>query len=187
MDDVQADNTCKTGAGMKRVLLDSSSLILLQKADLLSVFSEFCRLYLTPAVYEEVTVAGKTGVEMFENLCQGGLLHVLPLPETKTDLHVTVELEKMGRGELQTLLHAITGDYDCIVVDDRQAAKFCYKWNIPFINGLLVPKILFWAGHISGEESHRYFGDIERRGHYSKTIILRAKQLSQDELQQFIP
>jgi hypothetical protein len=173
----------------KEILVDASSLILLHSAGMLA---DVCLCYdvLVPSsVYEEITVANKPGAEHFQDLRLHNSFQVLshPVELEAVEEVLKKELLQMGKGERHVLAQFLGGRGSFPVVDDRQAARFCVRHEIPFINALLVPKILYWAFVISEKESGKYLSLIEKRGWYSSSVLKRAKKFSARDLQQFFP
>ncbi len=93
----------------------------------------------------------------------------------------------MGRGEGETIALQLQGTVEFILVDDKKAAGFCRRSGIPFINSLLVPRVLGEANVLSTESADRAFSRLRRLGYYSDTVIDRAMRLSSAELERFFP
>lgn len=170
----------------REVLLDSSSLILLYKANLLA---ELCHHYspvIAEEVFREIARNGKSGADEFIRLSQDKQITILPA--VNQQLHPDLKDNKaMGEGELKTLHHALSGTGTFIIVDDLQAIRFCIRQDIPFINALLFPRMLYLAGTIPDTYSHKSFTTLRQTGHYSKKVIERALLLGVEELRQFFP
>lgn len=171
---------------LREVLVDSSSLILLYKTDLLPTLCNHYRPVIAREVFREITQNNKPGTDEFTRLTRDKEIIVLP--------HITEELHPdlkdhstMGAGELTTLHHALSGIGSFIIIDDLQAIRFCLRQSIPFINALLFPQILALAGTLPYARSHHYFVSLCQTGHYSSGIIKKANILGSKELQQFFP
>ena len=171
------------------ILIDSSSLMLTYSAGLLSDVIRWYEVLIPTSVYEEITVPDKPGAEYFQDLKKEGNLQILNSP---AGLHLVkeeykAELLKMGQGERDIMIHVLTGRGSFAVVDDLLAARFCVKCDIPFINALLLPKILHLAGVISLDEFRSSLSNLENRGRYSNGILARAKSFTAIDLEQFFP
>jgi hypothetical protein len=122
----------------------------------------------------------------FIGLAETKQLTVLPL--VNNQLHPVLKSAKtMGEGEIKTLHHALSNESEFIIVDDLQAIRFCIKQGLPFINSLLLPRVLLLSGVLSQHLSAEYFFTLEELGHYSETVIQKAAMLGPDDLRQFFP
>jgi predicted nucleic acid-binding protein len=162
---------------MKVVAADSSSIILLQKTALLDHFWGAYRVVIAASVYGEVTSHRKTGVAELAALLRTSV---------REPCFDGVE-GNMGDGERDTLSLYREGYGDFILVDDKKAAQYCRKKGIPFVNGLLVPRLLLGGKLISRDACRLYTARLAQQGYYSETIIRRASALRNDDLEVFFP
>jgi len=171
------------------ILIDSASLILTYSAGLLPDVTRCYDLLIPSSVYEEITVKDKPGAAHFQELRVRRAFQVLVYPADSPKMieNQKTDLLKMGRGERDLLILYLAGCGSFPVVDDLQAVRFCVRHDIPFINALLLPKILHWAAVISAEEACTYLSNIERRGHYSGSVLERARTFKALDLRQFFP
>jgi hypothetical protein len=99
--------------------------------------------------------------------------------------------ETLDLGERQTLglyfLNTAANKRSFIIIDDAKAAKFCFRHKVPFINALLVPKVLWFAGIFDENDYIEGTARVIEAGRYSRTIIEKAKALSPSDLALFIP
>ena len=102
---------------MKAVLIDASSSILLYKSGLFDVVSEVYRLVMTPAVFREVTVEGRSGANHFGDLHRGG---GIDLTVAAAECRWNDALLRLGAGERETLCAFTGGDADFVILDDRK-------------------------------------------------------------------
>ncbi|MCG8337613.1 MAG: hypothetical protein MJE63_24190 [Proteobacteria bacterium] len=172
----------------KTVILDSSSAILLEKSELLNELLNAYHVVLTEAVYNELTMNSYLSASLFKTMFEESLIEVQPLstdidPERK----VILDLAAMDIGEADTITYYLSGHGDFIMLDDKQGARFCLKQQIPFINALLFPKILYFAELLSREEYLHKTETIRQLGRYSDSIINKARKLTKPELNQFLP
>jgi hypothetical protein len=73
-----------------------------------------------------------------------------------------------------------------IILDDGKGAAYCKKNTIPYINALLVPRILHMAGRIITEERECLMKKITAYGRYSKQIIDYAFSCKDEEIARFL-
>lgn len=163
---------------MKNVVVDSSSIILLQKTGLLHIFSCNYSIIVAESVYRELTLAEKKGAAELAILLANRTVQPLRrdrvYPNMDLGEHDTIELHREGHG-------------DFVLTDDKKAAIYCSTFSIPFINSLLVPRILFTVGLLGEIE---YFQKLEKLisvGYYSEKIVGRAKSIDDERLREFYP
>lgn len=162
---------------LRKVVADSSSIILLQKVRLLKVFLRNYRVIIPCQVYTELTDGGKEGSRELGNLL---MKNIVQSPDDK-------RIEGMGQGESSVIALYFDGAGDFVVLDDKKGAKYCKSREIPFINALLVSRILCLAGAINGDDCEVAAELLVREGYYSDSIIERATAIRDNELQQFMP
>lgn len=169
--------------------IDASSAILLYKTELFVLCSQHFSLIMETHVYKEVRVPNHPGEKFFESMVQKQRLQVCRFdPDRLTEISLP---ETLDLGERQTLglyfLNKNSDRYSFIIIDDAKAAKFCFRHKVPFINALLVPKVLWFAGILDENDYIDRTAGIIETGRYSRTIIEKAKALSPSDLALFIP
>lgn len=174
---------------MHTVYIDASSAILLYKAGLFVPCTQYFYIIMETHVYKEVGVTNHPGSNFFLSMVQKSSVKVC---RADTDLQDNMNLPKnMDLGERQTLVlyfqNACPDQPSFIIIDDAKGAKFCHRFKVPFINALLVPKILWFAGILKRNDYLDKTAFVIEIGRYSKTIIEKAKALSPSDLAMFIP
>lgn len=187
MDRKLPQNTLNQAGQQKDVLPDSSSLILLQFSGIVEITCCHYNVLVTPSVYQEIAEVDKPGAAHFTTLHDQQIFEVIKEPDDYLPASLHNVLQKMGNGERQVLAHILAGCGDFVVVDDLQAVKFCVRHKIPFINSLLIPRILLFAGLISTERADESYSLIKERGRYSNAIIQRAGDFQESDLIYFFP
>ncbi len=162
---------------LRKVIADSSSIILLQKVRLLEDFLVNYRVIISCHVYEELTGGGKQG--------SGELIDLL-IGDRVQSLGGTY-LEGMGQGENSVIALYSMGAGDFVLLDDKKAANYCKAQAIPFVNALLVSRILHLAGSITEDRYRATAQLLIQEGYYSDMIIKKAAAIRDIELQQFMP
>jgi len=172
----------------KQVVIDSSSAILLFKADL---FTKLLNLYdtsVTESVYQELTKEGYAGSNEFVKFHQQNKFHIHPLiVNSKDKIPNQSTLEKLNLGERDTILYFLKGESDFIIIDDGKGAKYCMKERLPFISAILFPKILHIHGKINQATFQIKTDEIIQTGRYSQKIIDIAEKCSEQDLSPFFP
>lgn len=171
---------------MKKVLLDSSSAIILEKSDLIDLLFDVYSVILTESVYHELTQNSYPSARLFERHYSEASFALCPASNASS-MELTADLQTLNPGERETIMQFETGTGDFIVVDDGKAAKYCFRNNLPFINTLLFPIIMYISGRFSKWEKESSVSKILNIGYYSQKIIDQAGSLSIDELKPFLP
>ena len=167
-------------------IIDASSAILLYKADLLDIFRQALQLAISRSVFAEITVPAYCGADGLGRLvaCRSGikLLGDPPLP----DDDVAADIDRLDRGERDTLLHYLDGAASFVILDDGKAVKLCRRHDIPHVNALLVPKLLFFSKRLSAHQTDHYFSRLRALGRYSEYVVTWAKNCQKGQLVFFL-
>ena len=100
---------------------------------------------------------------------------------------LTTPLRSLDQGELDTIMCFASGNYDFIITDDGKAARYCKEKRLPFINALLFPRLLDFAGLMSRQDSNDKMDAIIHLGRYSREIIESARSCRKESLTFAIP
>ncbi len=165
------------GGGARRIAADSSSIILLQKASLLENLLFSYQVAISEIVYVELTQVNKKGSAGLQQLLKSRI----------TEAGNSCIPQVMGKGESSIIGLFVAGMCDFVLLDDRRAANYCRVQNIPFVNSLLISRILNSSGIISSEKHQTSTAILLQEGYYSGTIVARAKAFSDSELRCFHP
>lgn len=162
---------------LKRLAADSSSLILLQKVGAFPILLENFSVVISESVFAELT--RKNHHNSFEfGVIQQKVVHLV---------EKTLVQNNLGKGEHDTILLYLQNDADFVLVDDKKGIYSCRKKNIPFINALLIPPVLFDAQRVSKGWCDEKFTKLAQLGYYSEEIIAKAKQMTTQDFYRFSP
>jgi len=167
---------------MKRVIIDSSSLILMYKCGVIPHLLSFCIPVIPETVFSELTVQGHDGVDFFQELCACG--RILVCRPGKVEMQNFTGTLHVGEKDVILLYHEGRGDY--IVIDDRKGGAYCRDKSIPYINAILAVKIFFMEHIISEEEFKQAWNFLVKNGRYSERIISWAENAGKEALFDFI-
>ncbi|MBL0712307.1 MAG: hypothetical protein JJV98_01285 [Desulfosarcina sp.] len=171
---------------MKSVLIDTSSAILLFKSGWFDATLDHYRLRTGRAAVRELTVPGYPGAAFFQGLVEQGRIDVLPAaagPETRDP-----DLAGMGPGERECIQHYLTGAGQFILMDDGRGATYCRDNNIPYVNALLMPRILALADPVIARQGvSGAMAQIYRLGRYAPWILDFARDCADEVLTPFRP
>ncbi|MBI9084158.1 MAG: hypothetical protein JEZ11_11215 [Desulfobacterales bacterium] len=166
----------------RRVVIDASSAILLFKAGLLDLLTRVYRIVMTPSVLDETTRPGYPGARLVESLRSAGAIVILASKPADVD-----GLPTLGRGERDTIGAFLQGAADFVIIDDGKGAGFCRDHAIPYINALLVPRILVLSGQMSPRDGRKHTEAILAVGRYSPQIANYAATCPPEVLDFFLP
>jgi hypothetical protein len=169
---------------MKPLLMDASSAILLFKARRLADLVARYRVLLPASVLAELTVSGRPGDRRFGDLVRTGSAHVLPPPDEEPA--PPSALHHMGAGERDCIRAFLGGHGDFILLDDGKGAGYCRRAGIPYVNALLVPRLL----EPRSPSPRRVLTDMQRiysLGRYAPWVLSHAARLTPRDLSRFLP
>jgi predicted nucleic acid-binding protein len=169
---------------MKNALIDASSAILLYKAKLLETMTEVYRLSMTPTVYKEITVQGRSGVIFFRRAINTGRINVLR--HHPSNLPDTV-VSRLDMGEAETIKAYRQQNAHFIIIDDKKGAQVCRTQKIPYINALLCPNLLYWSKKIDADTCRKAFAQIQRIGWYASHVVHFAQNTTATRMHHFLP
>ena len=173
---------------MKKTLLDASSAILLFKAGLVNELINVYRVFVTGSVLQELTRENHHGVGTFLRYVTLQKIRVIDEDDIFSQTEIpTASLRLLDQGELDTIMCFASGNYDFIITDDGRAARYCKENGLPFINALLFPRLLNFAGLMSRQESNDKMDAIIHLGRYSREIIEPAQSCRKESLAFAIP
>ncbi len=174
-------------ADKKKALIDSSSAIILYKADFIEAHIKFYNTIIPESVYTEISRNGYQGADFFRACRNNGTITVEQVFEDNNTCGMSLrELSRLGRGEHDTILLYLNGTAGFVVIDDKDGNAFCRDNGIQYINALLVPKIYYCSGIISEIECKTVVERIISIGRYSKSIIDYAMNSERKDLEDFL-
>ena len=170
---------------MKSILIDTSSAILLYKAGWLDTILAHYHLRTGLAAHRELVIPGYPGADVFQQLTVQGRLDVLPVCANSP---ADPNLASLGAGERECIEHFMAGAGHFILMDDGRGAAYCRDRSIPYVNALLMPRILAHADpEIRPRNVSRAMAQIYRLGRYAPWIMEFACHCSDEILVPFRP
>jgi predicted nucleic acid-binding protein len=146
----------------KSFISDSSSLILLAKADLLGLLCRNARIFITQAISEEISFNSKDS-QLIQNLIFAGEITIKKIKDSGSP----ASLDK-GERTAVTLFREMDADY--LLLDDKKAAIYCKKNSLPYINALLIPHYLRSCNAIDDRIMKEKISLLNQIGRYAKWI-----------------
>lgn len=172
---------------MKSILIDSSSAILLHKSGWLDATWAKFHLKTGRAVFRELTIPGYPGADRFQRLVAAGEMEVLPLIDTPPGSG-DAALNEMGPGERECITLFLAGSGQFILLDDGRGARYCRDHRIPYVNALLIPRILALADPTIGVQAVAdAMAQISHLGRYATWVRDYARNCEDTTLAPFLP
>ena len=166
--------------------MDSSSAILLYKVDFISLVTDLYEVMIPRSVEQELTDhEDHVGAPAFGEMCQRGKLKTIAYEGTKGGIDISGLT--LGRGEAETMALFSQGYGEFIVLDDRRGVALCRRENIPHINALLIPRILFLGDIIDEALYRKTFEKLLERGYYGKKVVDFAAKVEKKDVGRFFP
>lgn len=172
---------------MSICIADASSAILLYKTKLFEVFLNKHNVAMPRSVYNEITRSGYTGADDFIKYNKNNKINILDTSSKHENFSVKLdEGERDVIIQYNELLKTKPKKNLFILVDDGRCAQYCKKNFIPYINALLVPKILFFSNVLSEQDLIIHEKKITSIGRYSDKVLCYAKNCTANDLDYFL-
>lgn len=169
----------------KAVLIDTSSAILLFKSDWMIPLMKGYRVGTGPVAFREMTATGYPGATAFTQWQQQNRLVLHPRCPTgharQRDLH------RLDPGERECINLFYSGAGTFIIIDDGPGAAFCRREAIPYVNALLIPRLLGPGAAIDGAGIEAAIQKIYVRGRYAPWVLEYALTRPLEDLGFFLP
>jgi predicted nucleic acid-binding protein len=156
------------------IVADSCALILLAKSGLLKALTEFRKVIVPVAVFEEVvnqdTIEKFPDAKSISVMASKGNIEIVSkeLPDRKPPI-------TLGKGEWAAIrLAQEMGEGAVIATDDGKAIKTCRFLNLPFIISPKVATELYRHGRIEGPLAKAAIEKMRIEGRYAPDIIAEA-------------
>lgn len=172
---------------VKKVIVDSSSAILLFKANVFTYLYDCYDLFVCDSVFKELTIDGYEGHQFFKESVLKKQLNIIKFNDNmQLDYKNNKDLRSLGKGERDSIIITLEKQIDFMIVDDKKACKIASKYGLNFVNALLMLKILFFKRNISQKKFKEEFDRLSTIGYYSKKIKQFVLDIKASKLTQFI-
>ena len=146
------------------------------------------RIMATQAVYNEISLPGYPGAGVFKNHYLQRHMTVIPaVTDSGVAAAMPPTLRSLDAGERETILQYTQAEALFIIIDDRQGSAYCRDNRIPYVNALLIVRILFLAGKMTEIDYHTLSSAVIEQGRYSPRIIRYGHGCSKQSLAYFMP
>ena len=169
----------------KAFLIDASSAILLFKTNWMASLFDHYRVGLGPTVYRELTVAGHPGAEAFVRWRQEERLVMHDRNGTAPE--PPIALKRLDAGERECIRLYREGAGRFVMLDDGPAAAFCRRAAIPYVNALLVPRLLTPRPVRDRTGLQNAVRAVYAEGRYAAWVLEYALTCPDEDLAFFLP
>jgi hypothetical protein len=169
----------------KTILIDTSSAILLFKSDWMAPLMEHYRVGTGPTAFREMTVPDHPGAGEFARWQEE---HRLLLHAPKgSPLATATALNRLDPGERECISLYYGGAGTFIIIDDGPGAAFCRRSAIPYVNALLIPRLLNPHAAIADAPLAAAIQTIYASGRYAPWVLEYALTCPAEDLTFFLP
>ena len=146
---------------------------------------EHYRVGTGPAAFREMTVADYPGASAFRQWQQEErlVLH----PRCPPAVSVGTDRNDLDPGERECLTLFLNGTGTFVVIDDGAGAAFCRREAIPYVNALLIPRLLSPASATARAEAEAAMQQIFALGRYAPWVLEYALTCKPEALAFFLP
>lgn len=130
---------------LKNALIDTSSILYVQKAGFFSILSRTIQLYSIPEVISE-TKTQVPGVT---------LIHPSGPPDLSTD---------------QKLISCALENKLAMISEDKSILRAMHRAEAPYYNALMMLNFLLFSQRIDGDSYRRYYSALENFARYSEAV-----------------
>jgi hypothetical protein len=170
----------------RNVLMDASSAIILFKSGLFEAVIAYYCVLMPGSVYMELTRGNHTGTEEFIKYRKDDRIRVASAEGNQIRIQEDAALPRLDDGEKDTINLFYRGAGTLVLLDDGKGAAYCRNKTIPYINALLVPRVLRLAGILSATDCEESMKRIAGFGRYSKKVIDYAFTCTDESLSEFL-
>jgi hypothetical protein len=169
----------------KSILIDASSAILLFKSGWMAPLMENYRVGTGPAAFREMTVADYPGASAFRQWQQEErlVLH----PRCPSEMSIGTNRQGLDPGERECITLFLSGTGTFIVIDNGPGAAFCRREAIPYVNALLIPRLLSPASATARADAATAMQQIFAIGRYAPWVMEYALTCPSENLMFFLP
>lgn len=144
-------------------------------------------IVMSDSVFDEITRKRLPGSDEYRKLLLKKQLKVFPVSSPPSRSAADNSLQRLDRGERDTLFLYQEGYGDFVITDDGAAARFCLSNKVPFVNSLLLLRILHHSGTIDDSSYETGFKSLLAQGRYSEKVKEYSRSCPDSELLFFFP
>lgn len=162
----------------KLVVLDSSTLILLVKIELIDILVKKFSVFIPTIVFEESVTSGKEKV-LWDALKIESLINekMLKIQEpSQISLKMISTSFNLQRGELHAIALALDLKLEFLMTDDRKAINACKVMGLKFVNAMSFLLEMYEKKYLTKEIAIGSFAKLEEFSWYGQPIINEFKK-----------
>jgi hypothetical protein len=144
-----------------KIIADSSSIIYLEKIDMLETYSDFKNILIPEPIYNElITRNGTTDYSLYLKIIRS-----IKAPIQDIDNSIVLKYPDITLIDYYNRLNS-----DGILTDDGKVCKYCKYNNIPYINAPMVILSLKLCNIIDLDLFYEKLDEVYKIGRYSKYV-----------------
>jgi predicted nucleic acid-binding protein len=173
---------------MKKILIDASSAILLFKAGLCELLFDVYQVVMTKSVFDELLQKDYPGSDDFQRwMTEKRFTIIQVVAQDNQQNMLRCQVSGLDKGELDTISLYEKGHGDFVITDDGRAAGYCKRYEIPFVNALLLPKVFYFSKRLPEHLCSQTMKFLSATGRYSPAIKNWALNCPKESLDFFLP
>lgn len=161
----------------KIIISDASTLILLQKIDLLDKLVKNFVFIIPQEVYSESVIKGKKikskDSYLIEGKIDGRIIKIKKIKDLKKISQIINEFG-IEKGEAEAIALFLQENADILAIDDHKAINVCKIYKIPFMTALTFVITAFDAKLIVKNEAKKMIENLGIYGRYKDELVYKA-------------
>ena len=161
----------------KIVVSDASTLVLLEKVDLLSRLVKNFKFIVPEEVYKEAVLKGKaknfSDSYQIENKINDGFIQIKKINNRQKANNIIKEF-RIGEGETEAIVLFLETKADVLATDDHKSINVCKAYQIPFMTALTFVLDSFNKKVIVKNEAEKMIKDLGIYGKYKNELIYKS-------------
>lgn len=162
---------------MDVLVSDASSLILLEKIDLLDILVKKFTIFISEEVYKEVVVKGKEKNAADAHKIEYKIINKkLNVIKVKSVDKVQKLMSDFGiqKGETEAIILFLEREGKYVLVDDHKAINACKAYKIPFLTTVNIVLIILKQKMINKKVAENMIKHLAIYGRYKNELIFKA-------------
>ena len=168
----------------KIIISDASTLILLQKIDLLGKLTKNFEFIIPEEVYREAVIIGKekkfSDSYQIENIIKQNLIKVKKIKNIGSVNKIINEFGT-AEGETEAIVLFLELKADILATDDHKSINVCKAYKIPFMTALTFVLDSHIRKFVTNNGAKKMIEDLSVYGRYKDELIYQALRYLEDK------
>jgi len=161
----------------KVIISDASTLILLQKIDLLERLAKNFEFIIPEEIYKETVIKGKikksSDSYQIENKIKDNLIKIKKI-KNRNNVNKIINEFGTAEGEAEAIVLFLELKADILATDDHKSINVCKAYKIPFMTALTFVVDACIKKFITTNEAKKMIEELSVYGRYKDELIYKA-------------